>query len=354
MKPSIFTRIVMALAILSALAAAAPGAARAASLQDTDPTRIRFERGYTNAEISGKLEADDSAVYVLRAGRGQLLEVSLSAPEGASIEVTSQAGRLLTPVKGTSGKTGFRGYLPYSGDYLVEVFSSDEDISYSLYVSIPVRVSFDRGATSDDLQGELDAHQSLDYILRAGEGQILEINVNPQAGAETEPADSNAATDSTDPMGGAVQLIIYGVDGTVLRSGMGEGSSFRGLLPEDQDYLVSVRAGEQAVDFSLQVIIPQRIRFASGAYSGTVWTSLPAHRTQYYSLRAAEGQKMTIRLSNSAGLDLAVYGADGTLLQNQDTEGAAFDARLPSSQDYIVAVSSGSRWVSYRLKVTLR
>ena len=54
---------------------------------------------------------------------------------------------------------------------------------------------------------------------------------------------------------GLVRLIIYGADGTVLMSGMGEGASFSGTLPSDQDYIVAVEAGPQAVAYNLEMSI---------------------------------------------------------------------------------------------------
>jgi hypothetical protein len=308
----------------------------AAALAAARPTRIRFDRGATSAVVDGDLPANGTARYVLRAAFGQLMDVTLSAPEGASLKVTRIGGRRLTPIEGTSGDTGFRGYLPYTGDYFITVKAGDQAVSYSVNVFIPVRVRFARGATSDNLMGRLNAHQGLDYILRAGEGQILEVNVKPAY------SDVN------------LQLIIYGVDGTVLRSGMGEGSSFRGELPSSQDYLVSVRAGDDATEFGMDVIIPQRIRFQTGAFSGSVRTYLLTDHTQYYVLRAAEDQTMQVETTPDDGLWMTVYGADGTVLQSADTEGASFSGDLPSTQDYILAISNAGDPISYRLRVTIR
>jgi hypothetical protein len=310
--------------------------APAPSQPDASSTRIRFARGATSAEVSGDLKANASISYVLRASARQLMDVSLSAPEGAKLKVTTTGGKRVTPIEGTSGSTSLRGYLPYTGDYTLTITSSSRKISYSLYVFIPVRVSFDRGATSDSLEGNLKAHQSLDYILRAGEGQILEINVTPE--------------DDDDEL----QLIIYGVDGDVLRSGRGEGSSFRGELPTSQDYIVSVRAGDEAADFEMDVIIPQRIKFKRGDVSGSVSTTLPAYRTQYYVLRAMEDQTMKVNISPDDDLVLVIYGVDGTVLQDESDGEADFSGELPSDQDYILAVSTGDERVSYRLRVTIR
>ena len=53
-----------------------------------------------------------------------------------------------------------------------------------------------------------------------------------------------------------LQLIIYGVDGSVLRSGMGQGASFSGVLPSTQDYILVLRSANQAQAFTLNVSIP--------------------------------------------------------------------------------------------------
>jgi hypothetical protein len=120
---------------------------------DASSTRIRFARGATSAEVSGDLRANTSISYVLRASARQLMDVSLSAPERAKLKVTTTDGKRVTPIEGTSGSTGFRGYLPYTGDYILTISSGSRKISYSLNVFIPVRVSFDRGATSDTIEG---------------------------------------------------------------------------------------------------------------------------------------------------------------------------------------------------------
>jgi hypothetical protein len=245
--------------------------------------------------------------------------------------VSQPNGRALAPL--TSGSTGFRGYLPKTGDYIITVTSGSQPASYSVNVSIPKRISFQKGATSAALTGHVNPHQSLDYILRAGAGQLMDIRVTPE---------------------NSVQLIIYGVDGTVLRSGMGEGSSFRGVLPSSQDYIVTVRAGDQGVSFTINVTIPQRINFQPGAVSGSVQGTLRSHQTRYYMLRALQGQTMDVKVTPDDGVQLIIHGADGTVLRSGTGEGASFNGKLPSTQDFILAVRAGPDSVKYTLRVTIR
>ena len=310
----------------------APTGAQAA----TSPIHIRFALGATSATASGSLAAYGTARYVLYAGVSQLMDVTLSAPEGASMKVTTSGGKALTPVPGTSGSTGFRGYLPYTGYYYVTVAAGSQAVSYSLNVFIPVRVRFAVGTTSKTLTAHLNANQALDYIAWAGKGQILEVNATPAS------SDTN------------LQLIIYGVDGTVLRSGMGEGSTFRGELPLSEDYIITVRAGDEATDFTLQVIIPQPIHFASGSYTGSVYTYLATGHTQYYVLSAGQGQTMQVTLSPATGLKLAIYGMDGTVLKSANSGGASFSGTLPSTQDYFLDVTNTGNPLNYKLSVTIK
>jgi hypothetical protein len=294
------------------------------------PVRIRFDRGATSAVVSGNLAANSSVRYVLGALAGQLMDVLLSPTEGARLSITTTSGRALTPLTGSS--IGFRGYLPRSGDYWIEVKAGSRAVSYSLNITIPQRISFAAGATSATLAGRLTAHTGLDYILRARAGQLLDIEITPA---------------------NSVQLVIYGVDGTVLRSGMGEGSSFRGELPSSQDYLVSVKAGPQEVSYSMRVAIPRRISFQRGAISGTEYGRLSASKSQYYVLRALKNQTMQVEITPAEGMQLVIYGADGTVLKSGMGEGASFKGQLPSTQDYVLLLTAGTQPVRYMLRVTI-
>jgi hypothetical protein len=100
-------------------------------------------------------------------------------------------------------------------------------------VTIPVRITFAPGATSGTESGQLAPQQRRTYVLRALEGQRMRVELAAAPG----PA----------------QLVIYGVDGTVLKSGMGEEPTFEGTLPSTQDYVVAVRAGEVATAYTLEV-----------------------------------------------------------------------------------------------------
>lgn len=135
---------------------------------------------------------------------------------------------------------------------------------------------------------------------------------------------------------------------------MGEGSSFRGELPVSGDYIVTVRAQDLDVSFTMDVIIPKRISFERGAVSASERGRLRAHRSQYYVLRALEDQTMKVEVTADDDVQLIIYGADGTVLKSGMGEGASFNDELPSTQDYVLVVRSGDDPVAYTLRVTIR
>jgi LysM repeat protein len=202
--------------------------------QITIPARISFARGGTSDVVSGSLNAGSDTYYVLRAGAGQLMEVTNSPDPRLQMAIYAADGSLIKAL--ASSSPNFRGYLPATQDYLL-VLHALQATPYTLNVDIPARIAFAAGAISSTTSGSLAPHASQYYVLRAMKGQQLMINVSP--------ADEN------------LRLVIYGFDGTVLRSGMSSGApTFSGTLPRTQDYIVVLTASDQAVSYTMHVTIP--------------------------------------------------------------------------------------------------
>jgi spore coat assembly protein SafA len=202
--------------------------------QITIPARISFAAGGTSAVVTGSLNAGSDAYYVLRAGNKQLLEVTTSSPD-PNLQMAIYAANGSTIKSLASNNPNFRGYLPGTQDYLLVVHAS-QNTTFSLNVDIPARISFAAGAISASVSGTLAPHASQYYVLRAMNGQQLQVSVTPQ--------NMN------------MRLVIYGFDGTVLRSGMGGPPSFTGTLPGTQDYLIVLTASDQPISYRMNVTIP--------------------------------------------------------------------------------------------------
>ena len=185
------------------------------------------------------------------------------------------------------------------------------------------------------------------YVLKAGGGQTMTVS-------------ADAANDN-------VILIIFGKDATVLLSDHADGSSWSGVLPSTQDYYIDVRAIDgTSANYSLTVTIPpnrpdpphptiKRIRFAPGTISATVRGTVAPGGYNEYVLAANGGQNMLITVdSGNQPVGIAVWGADGTVLQSPMGGLPSFSGELPSTQDYFIKVTpEGTGAAVYRLTVTI-
>jgi hypothetical protein len=148
-------------------------------------------------------------------------------------------------------------------------------------------------------------------------------------------------------------LIIYGLDGTVLRSGMGEGTTFRGLLPKTQDYLIEI-GSNLALSYRLQVIIPERISFAAGATSAATSGNIAVAETHHYILRADAGQTMTIKVTSPTNTVFpTIYGLDGIILKRALDGSPSWQGKLPTTQEYRIDLVSGKP-AGYKMEVIIK
>lgn len=198
-------------------------------------TRISFATGATEATVSGQVPANTTVAYGLRALEGQLMEVTLWPASGIAMSIVGADGQILMP----QGTGFFRNVLPKSQDYTLRLTAGAEAVTYNVTVMLPVRVTFDGGATSAELTASLPPFTTGHYVIRALGGQTMIVE---------------ATTTS-----GQVILIVYGADGTVLQTDHSGSATFSGVLPSTQDYLIDVRSvGTATAATTLRFTIPPR------------------------------------------------------------------------------------------------
>jgi hypothetical protein len=199
------------------------------------------------------------------------------------------------------------------------------------------RIQFAAGATSTNIEGHIAAGDIDRYVLRASQGQWMQVSVYAPKGD--------------------LALEIYGIsDGQPLVRSHLKQSSWAGVLPATQDYGISVVSFGGAAPYTLQVIIPERISFAPGAISATASGNLAAHQTHDYLLRAMAGQTMTVTITSPRGdVLLEIYGiSDGQPLVRVPMGVSKWTGKLPGTQDYAIkAVSVGSA-TEYKIVFTVR
>lgn len=127
-----------------------------------------------------------------------------------------------------------------------------------------------------------------------------------------------------------------------------------GTLPETQDYVVAVTAGQRGVAFTLTVVLDAE-RLLSAGNTQVVNSSAGPEKEARYWLAGSAGQTLRVLLSSTLGTaDFALIGtADGNTYKASNDSQRDWSAALPVTQDYLLVVSSPSGSTQFRLEVTL-
>ena len=198
------------------------------------------------------------------------------------------------------------------------------------------RISFAAGATSGSVQGDLTAFGYQNFLVRAGAGSTMSVLLT---------ANNSSAN---------IRVYRPYYWGALWGSGDGA-TTWTRTLPANGDYVVRV-AGPAGTHYSLNVVIPARIRFAYGAYSGTVTGHTDSSRTNSYIAWARAGQTMTAVVTSSGdAMGITIYGlTDGVPLVRAASGVSTWSGKLPASQSYIIeVVPSTNKPFSYSLTLTI-
>jgi len=200
--------------------------------------RIRFASGATQAAVEGYLPANVTHRYLMHIAAGQYVAMDATAGTtggGMRFSFVGDNGTVVKPM----GDAHVCAVVPSTQDYFVELASDVGAVNYQMSVLIPVRIRFEPGATSSEVEGSLAEGGVRHYVLHAQAGQRMIV----------DPGTTQ----------GQVRLVIWGADGQVLLSGRVSppGGVFDGILPVTQDYLIAVRAEDGAsADYVIEITIP--------------------------------------------------------------------------------------------------
>ena len=200
------------------------------------------------------------------------------------------------------------------------------------------RISFLAGATTAILTASISSGGTQNYVLQAGQGQPMIVNVS---------SPNNDVTLSIKTQGGT----------SMLGASAGQ-STWQGSLPQTEDYYLSLHGGASTENFTLNIVIPSRVKFLPGADSAKVsGKTVSGYDTSYVAF-ASKGQKMTVdlsELSNTAALTIWGFSDGQPYLNANMSQTPHFAFTLPATQDYIIqVVPQGGIVVSYVLNVQIR
>jgi hypothetical protein len=199
--------------------------------------RIAFALGTTSGTYYGSLASGGVQSYVLNAAWNQVMMVNVNSPDNnLYLEIYGQWDGIYL-ARFSSALTSWRGWLPRTQDYIVKVYNSGGSTeNYSLFVEIPARIQFARGAYSGSVYGRGSAAQTISYVLYAFAGQTMTATLY-------------SSTSS-------VYLSIYGFSGgQSLVTSSSANTTWTGTLPQTQEYIIDAVQNGSWVDFTLTVTI---------------------------------------------------------------------------------------------------
>jgi len=198
--------------------------------------RISFVTGATSAVVEGQIKKNQTIDYFVRAGKGQTLLANVYSPGDnvfLGLAGVSTGNIMLKPA---SGKTSFQGVLPATQDYRISLLESVQKTNYTLQVIIPARIQFSPGAISAKLDGFLRGGETNFYLLQAKKNQTMTVTIN-------SPHND-------------IFLTIYGMeDGSPLVRSVMAQTSWSGVLPRTQDYMIEAVSTGGNASYTIKVVI---------------------------------------------------------------------------------------------------
>jgi len=99
------------------------GAGAAWAADDIRVERVQFKRGANSAVVEGSIKGYEAVDYVLRAGKGQYMNVSMATDNGANyFNILAPGENEAAMFVGSTSGSQYEGTLPESGDYKIRVY----------------------------------------------------------------------------------------------------------------------------------------------------------------------------------------------------------------------------------------
>jgi hypothetical protein len=242
---------------------------------------------------------------------------------------------------------GWNTVLPASEQYIIQVIGGATSDSFSLTIKLPVVVSFASGATSTSLNGTTVNGYPFSYALNCAAGQNM-------TAALTQPT-STATID------------IYGISSGTLVDPSAGYTSWSGILPQTQDYIIEVvPTNSQVINFNLAVSCTGtpgnayyptgnpstggQLYFLPGETMSVVQGTIQPGQIATYSVQANQYQPLMLVLGSPNGdAVLGVIDPLGNRLLDPTNQYTYWQWQLPLTGLYTIQVFGGIESESFTL-----
>ena len=206
----------------------------------TSPTsgtaeNIVFAQGTTAGVLQGTIQPGQIRTYTISVGQDIPMVVILESPYfDVTLGVFEPNGNVLAAPY--HKWTRWQGLMPATQVYTIQVIAGATTEDYTLTVKLPVRINFAPGTGSVTVYGTTTNGYVFSYVLRCNGNQSM--------------------TASLDVPSTKAYLDVFGLNTGVLLSPTSKATSWTGVLPQYQDYIVEVVPnGGQLTSFALTVSV---------------------------------------------------------------------------------------------------
>jgi hypothetical protein len=99
--------------------------------------RLRFPKGFSGVTLKGGVIRGDSDIYLLKAGKGQTMKVTITSIENKAVfQIYAPNSKALKGADEGDDAMKWKGKLPLSGDYQIIIGGTRGNASYSITVEV--------------------------------------------------------------------------------------------------------------------------------------------------------------------------------------------------------------------------
>ncbi len=306
--------------------------------------------GTTAGALTGSLDAGQVVSFTLGAAQSQPLTLLVDSPKhDVTLGVSDPSENVL--LNPSSKQTSWQAVLPATGLYTIKVIGGAAKETYSLTVKTPQPVNLASDANSVTLAGKTLNGILYSYALSLSAGQTVSVNLSAPSG--------EAGID------------IYGLSTGTILSATAAASTWTGVLPQTQVYVVEVfPTHSQEVDYSLSLSVggaaastsataaPSgtggNISFLPGMTAAVLQGTIQAGQIMTYTVQAGKAQPLILLVqSPDTDVTLGVLMPDGGRLFDPANKWSYVQWQLPKTGLYTIQVIGGKTSEKYTLTVKL-
>ncbi|HVM70973.1 MAG TPA: hypothetical protein VMT91_04385 [Anaerolineales bacterium] len=304
--------------------------------------------GTSAGVIQGTVQPGQVLEYSIGAGQGQPLTLIMDSPHNDVTLGFFDASHvaILDPARKLRA---WQMALPATETYTIQIIGGAITENFTLTVKLPVVVSFATGTSSTNLSGTTVNGYLFAYSFACAEGQTMSAILNQPPSTAT--------------------IDIYGLDtGTVLEASSNV-SSWTGILPQNQDYIIEViPTNGQVVNYNLSVSCTGTpvtvtnppvytggpgggsIYFAPNTTAAVVQGTINPGQIIAYTVQANQYQAMTLKVeATNKDVTLIVLDPSGNLAFDPAKLYANWQWVLPQTGLYTIKLVGGAYTELYTL-----